>query len=80
VGLVRTDVLEECVTSIIRVKRIWELGTMLAVNNVVPCSLIIFILMMEATYSSETSVLTRATWRHIAEDDILQDVKQSLTE
>jgi hypothetical protein len=29
-------------------------------------------LMMEAIYSSETSVLTRATRRHILEDDISQ--------
>jgi hypothetical protein len=27
--------------------------------------------MMEAIRTSETSVLTRATWRHIIEDDIL---------
>jgi hypothetical protein len=33
-------------------------------------SLIISALMMEAIRSSETSVLTRATWHHITEDGI----------
>jgi hypothetical protein len=33
VALVRTDVLEECVASIIRVTRIGELGTTLAVTS-----------------------------------------------
>jgi hypothetical protein len=32
-ALVRTDVLEECITSIIRVTRIGELGTTLAVSS-----------------------------------------------
>jgi hypothetical protein len=37
----------------------------------VPSSPILVTLMMEAIRSSETSVLTRATWLHILEDGIL---------
>jgi hypothetical protein len=48
VALVRTNVLEEHNTSIIRVSRIGEV-----------------------TCSSETSVITRVTWRNIPEDGIL---------
>jgi hypothetical protein len=47
--VVRADVSEERIASIIREKRIREL-------------------MVEAIHSSETSVLTRATWHHIPED------------
>jgi hypothetical protein len=60
--LVRTDVSEERIASIIRVKRICE---------VVPSSLIVLNLLMEAIRSSETSVLTRATMCHIPEEGIL---------
>jgi hypothetical protein len=45
---------------------------LLANINVVPSSLILFTLMMEAIRSSATLVLTSATWRHIIEDGIFR--------
>jgi hypothetical protein len=56
VTLVKADVSEERVTSIIRMKRISEL-------RIAP--------MTEAIRSSETSVLTRAAGHQIPEDSIL---------
>jgi hypothetical protein len=57
-AFVKPDVSEEISASIISVTRIGELGTTLAI-------------MMEVTLSSGTSVLTKATRRHIQEDGIL---------
>jgi hypothetical protein len=68
VALVIIDVSEERVASIFRVV---QCGSVCYTANVVPSSLILSTLVRKATCSSGTSVLTRATRRHIPEDGIL---------
>jgi hypothetical protein len=82
VAFVRTDVSEERSASIVRLTRVDEPGTTLAVTsnrrtllvtaNVASRSPILITLKTEAIRSSETSVLTRATRRNITEDGIFQ--------
>jgi hypothetical protein len=64
VALVRTDVSEEHITSIIS-----SVLRLLVTANV-PSLLSLATFMMGAVRSSETSVLTRATWHDIPEDSI----------
>jgi hypothetical protein len=82
VALVRTEVLKELRASIIRVTRISALGTLAITSNRhsvcwllvtanIPSLLILSTMMMEATYSSKTLVLTKATGCHTPEDGIL---------
>jgi hypothetical protein len=72
VALVWTDVSGERIASIIRMTGVSDLGTTVAITsnrsvlqllviaNVVPSSMILFSLMMEVIFSSETTHLTRA--------------------
>jgi hypothetical protein len=73
----------ECIASTIRLKRISDLEILavtssvhllVVTGNVVPRSLILFTLIIEAILSSETSVLTRLRKRHILEDGILHRI------
>jgi hypothetical protein len=79
VALVRTDVSEELSASFIRVTRIGEVRTMLAVTsnrstlprNNVPSSPILVTLMKKVLSTSETSFLTSATRRTLPEDALI---------
>jgi hypothetical protein len=74
VAVVRTEVSEELIASTIRVSRISEQRSalrLLVIANVVSSSPILVTLMMEATCSFETSVLTKAVGHNMPEDGIL---------
>jgi hypothetical protein len=70
VGLVRTDVSEECVASIFRVERICKLASLLVTVNI-PSLRILSTLKMKVTICSKNLVLTRTTQHLIPEEGIL---------
>jgi hypothetical protein len=74
VALLRTDVSEERITSIIMVTRIGELGKMLVVTSNRST------LRRNSTHSCETSVLTRATRRNNLEEGILHSHRRETSD
>jgi hypothetical protein len=72
VDLVRTNVSEDSIAQLIFLRRVLHL---LVTADVVPSSPILFTFLMEATRSSETSVLTRAKGHYIPEDGIFNRLK-----
>jgi hypothetical protein len=58
-----------------RIRIYYEHASVASYANIVPRSRILLNLMTEEILSSETSILTRATWRNIIEYNILQREK-----
>jgi hypothetical protein len=76
VALVRIEVSEQFIASVIRMTRRIFFRSVLQLRftaKFVPSWLIIFTLIMEAICPSETPVLTGAARRHIPESDILHE-------
>jgi hypothetical protein len=73
VALVRTEDSEERIASTIRGKHVFLRNEppLIVTANVVPISPIHVTQMREAIHPSQMSVLTRATWRKISEDGVL---------
>jgi hypothetical protein len=71
VVIVKADVSEERIASIVRVNYLFEECFSCELTANFSRALILISFMMEAISFSETSVLSRATRRHIQEDGIL---------
>jgi hypothetical protein len=69
--LIRTGVSEERIASIGKVTKIGAKKLLLLLLIAVSNAPILVTLMMEAMFSSETSVLIKATWRNIPKYGIL---------
>jgi hypothetical protein len=76
VAPVRAGISEKLIAPIIRAPKIDSALRFQVTANIVPCSPILVILMIEAICSSSSSVLTRATRRKIPENGILHSYRR----
>jgi hypothetical protein len=77
--LVPANVVPSSLTLSIQLVFLRSVLLLLVPANIVPSSPVLVTLMIEAIRSSETSALTRATRRHVPEDDILHFIALSAT-